>query len=168
MSNQIISLRAQREARRREAGKLFQHGSTQAEVSKKFHVSRAAACKWYAAWDAGGIPGLDSKGSPGFASALDETKKRAFKKAILRGPQKNGYTTDLWTLHRLAHVLKKTTHVAFGPVRTWQVVRALGFTPQKPRLKNIERDEKAIADWKARRLPGLKKMGGKTWVLARI
>src|SRR3989344_2347321 len=68
----------------------------------------------------------------------------------------------------LADVLKKTTKEAFGPVRTWQVVRELGFTSQKPQLRAKERDEKAIQDWKTRRLPGLKKMGSRTWVLARI
>ena len=168
MPNRTISLRAKREARRREAGKLFQKGATQAEVAKKFRVSRVAACKWHAAWEAKGLPGLDSKGPPGFASALDAKKKMKFKRAILKGPLSHGYETDLWTLNRLAAVLKKTTKVAFGPVRTWQVVRELGLTPQKPRLKDVERDEKSIEQWKARRLPGLKKMGGRTWIFAGI
>jgi transposase len=147
---------------------MFHRGATQAEVARKFRVSRVAAHKWHAAWEAKGMKGLDSKGPPGFASALTEKKKLKFKEAILKGPLKNGYETDLWTLNRLAAVLKKTAKISFGPVRTWQVVRALGFTPQKPKLKDVERDEKAIADWKTRRLPGLKKMGGQTWVLARI
>lgn len=147
---------------------MFRHGRSQADVAKRLGVSTAAACKWHAAWDAEGMEGLDSKGPPGFASALDDKKKQKFKQAILQGPVPNGYETDLWTLNRLAEVLKKTTKVSFGPVRTWQVVRELGFTPQKPQLKAKERDEKAILDWKTRRLPGLKKMGPRTWVLARI
>jgi transposase len=168
MPNQTISLREKREARRREAGQMFRRGSTQAGVARKFRVSPAAACKWHAAWEADGMSGLDSKGPSGFASALDHKKKRKFKQAVLRGPLRQGYNTDLWTLNRLAAVLKKTTKLSFGPTRTWQVVRELGFTPQKPSLKDVERDEKAIADWKTRRLPGLKKMGGQTWILSGI
>ncbi len=147
---------------------MFQQGATQATVAKKFGVSRAAACKWQSAWEERGLPGLASKGPPGFASALNDKNKRKSKQSILRGPLSHGYDTDLWTLARLAEVLKKTTKVSFGPVRTWQVVRDLGFTPQKPRLQHKERDEKAIEYWKTRRLPGLKKMGAHTWVLARI
>lgn len=147
---------------------MFQQGRTQAEVAKRFGVSRAATCKWHAAWDKSGIKGLSSKGPPGFASALNDKDRKKFKQAILQGPLSHGYETNLWTLNRLAHVLKKTTKVAFGPVRTWQIVRELGFTPQKPQLKAKERDEVAIEDWKTRRLPGLKKMGSRTWVLARI
>ncbi len=168
MTKPSLSLLERREARRKEAGTMFRRGKSQADVAKHFRVSTAAACKWHAAWEAGGMEGLDSKGPPGFASALDGTKKKKFKKAILRGPLLNGYATDLWTLNRLSEVLKRTTRVAFGPVRTWQVVRELGFTPQKPQLKAKERDEQAIEDWKNRRLPGLKKMGRQTWVLARV
>jgi transposase len=147
---------------------MFGKGATQAAVARRFRVSTAAACKWHAAWEAEGMPGLDSKGPPGFASALDDRKKREFKKAILKGPLRHGYGTDLWTLARLAEVLKRTTKISFGPVRTWQVVRELGFTPQKPRLKDVERNETMIADWKARRLPGLKKMGSRTWIFTGI
>lgn len=147
---------------------MFQKGAAQAEIAKRFGVSRAAACKWHASWNKDGMPGLDSKGPPGFASALDGKGKEKFKKAILKGPLAHGYDTDLWTINRLRDVLKKTTKAAFGPTRTWIVVRELGFTPQKPSLRDIERDEKAIANWKTRRLPGLKKMGRHSWILARF
>ena len=166
MSNHISLSRHEREVCRKEAGEMFRKGTTQAEVARKFGVSRAAACKWHAAWDKDGMRGLDSKGPPGFASALDDKNRQKFKKAILKGPLSHGYETDLWTLARLAAVLKKTAKVTFGLVRTWQIVRELGFTPQKPKLKVKEQDEKAIQNWKARRLPSLKKMGSHTWILA--
>ena len=147
---------------------MFQRGMSQTEVAAKFRVSRAATCKWYAAWDTGGMAGLDSKGPPGFASALNNKKRQQFKRAILKGPLASGYETNLWTLARLAEVLKKTTQVKFGSVRTWQVVRELGFTPQKPDLAVKERNEADIANWKTRRLPSIKKMGRQTWILSRI
>lgn len=168
MSIHAALSREEREENRREAGKMFQRGRSQAEVAKKFNVSRAAACKWYATWDKEGLRGLDSKGPPGFDSMLDEKGRKKFKTAILKGPLPAGYETNLWTINRLVEVLKKTTKVKFGPVRTWQIVRSLGFTPQKPALRAKERDEEKIADWKTRRLPSLKKMGTRTWVLARI
>lgn len=157
-----------REAARKKAGRMFGQGKTQAEIARHFGVSPAAVCKWHRAWNKQGQKGLASKGPPGFASALTEDKRKKFKTAILKGPLVHGYKTDLWTLRRLSDVLKKTTRVGFGPVRTWQIVRSLGFTPQKPQVKAKERNEKAIADWKTRRLPSLKKMGPKTWILAGI
>jgi len=106
-----------------------------------------------------GMEGLMSKGHPGFPSALTEEKRKRFKQAILKGPLAYGYETNLWTLPRLATVLKKVGGVKFSEVWTWHIVRDLGFTPQKPQVRAAQRDEKAIADWKTKTLPGLKKMG---------
>ena len=68
----------EREKDRHQAGRMFRGGSSQAEVAKKFNVSRAAACKWYAAWDKEGLKALGSKGSPGFDSVLDEKGRKKF------------------------------------------------------------------------------------------
>lgn len=151
--------RKEKETRRLKAGKLFDKGRAQAEVARKFKVTTAAANHWHAAWKKGGTAALKSKGNSGFESALTPEKQRNFKKAILQGPRAFGFETDLWTLARLAAVMKKVNQIKFSEVWIWHIVRELGFTPQKPQVKAKERNEKAIAEWKARRLPDLKKMG---------
>ncbi len=160
--------REQREQVRLKAGKLFKKGFSQADVARKLKVSTAAANYWYKDWDKKGIEGLKSKGHPGFASDLGEKDKSVFRKAILDGPCKHGFETDLWTLPKLTKVLKKVSGFSCSEVWTWHIVRSLGFTPQKPQVKAKERDEQAIEQWKTRTLSGLKKMGGKTWVLSSV
>src|SRR5258708_8060271 len=90
--------REKREQIRLKAGKLFEKGVSQAEVSRKFKVSTAAANYWYKTWDKKGLHGLISKGHPGFASDLGEKDRKAFKQAILEGPLRHGFETDLWTI----------------------------------------------------------------------
>lgn len=158
--------RLERERVRIRAGKLFVNGRAQAEIARKFKVSRAAVSQWYAAWKKDRKTGLVSRGHPGFPSRLTDKKRNVFKRAILAGPLSHGYTTNLWTLSRLADVMKKCTRVRFGHNRTWQIVRELGFTCQKPQVKAQQRDEKAIKAWKEKRLPGLKKMGPNAWVFS--
>lgn len=160
--------REKREKIRFKAGKLFQKGVSQADVARKLKVSTAAANYWYKAWDKNGMQGLESKGHPGFESDLDVQDRKAFKKAILEGPLKHGFETNLWTLPKLTKVLKKVSGFSCSEVWTWHIVRSLGFTPQKPDVKAKERDEQQIEAWKTRTLPGLKKMGAKTWVLSGI
>ena len=94
--------------------------------------------------------------------------RKLFKQAILQGPTAHGYETNLWTLPRLAAVMKRVAGVKFSEVWTWHIVRDLGFTPQRPQIRARERNEKAIAEWKTKTLPGLKKMGSPTWVLSGI
>lgn len=156
----------EREKVRLKAGKLFQKGVSQAEVARRFSATPAAVNYWHKAWKTKGVQGLKSKGHPGFSSKLTEGKRRSFKQAILNGPQKYGFETNLWTLARLAVVMKKTTGVTFGHNHTWEVVRSLGFTCQKPQVKARERDEQAIRAWKEKRLPGLKKMGSNAWIFS--
>lgn len=151
--------REEREKRRLKAAKLFKKGVSQAEVARRYDVSTAATAYWYAAYRRGGKAGLKSKGHTGFSSKLTPQKRQLFKKAILQGPLAHGYETNLWTLPRLSAVMKKVSKVKFSEVWTWKIVRELGFTPQKPQVKAIQRDEEAIAGWCAKTLPGLKKMG---------
>lgn len=158
----------EREKVRLKAGKLFQRGISQAEIARKFKATPAAVNYWHAAWKKHGIQGLKSKGHTGFTSKLAEEKRLLFKKAILKGPLEYGYETDLWTIPRLSAVLRKVTGFRCSDVWTWHIVRSLGFTPQKPQVQPRQRDEKAIAEWKTKTLPGLKKMGGKTWVLSGV
>lgn len=155
-----------REKARLKAGRLFSKGISQAEVARRFGATRTAALYWHRAWKKKGAAGLKSKGHPGFASRLTKEKRAKFKRAIEQGPGHHGFETQLWTLSRLAAVMKKTTGVRFGHNHTWEVVRSLGFTCQKPHLRARERDEQAIAEWKAKRLPGLKKMGGNAWIFS--
>lgn len=151
--------REDKERIRLKAGKMFKKGYLQADVARKFKVTTAAANQWYKAWEKSGMDGLKSKGCSGTEPKLNEEKRKMFKKAILKGPKAFGYETNLWTLSRLAEVMKKTVKVKFGNTRTWQIVRELGFTPQKPQVKAKQRDEKAIKEWKEKTLPDLKKMG---------
>jgi transposase len=151
--------REEREKRRSKAAALFKKGISHAEISRRLGVTPAAVTQWRSAYAHGGKKALTSKGHPGFSSKVTTEKRARFKAEILKGPLAHGYPTNLWTLSRLATVLAKIVRVRYSEVWTWKIVRDLGFTPQKPRVKAIQRDEKAIAGWRTATLPKLKKMG---------
>lgn len=151
--------RKDKERVRLKAGKMFDKGRSQADAARKFRVTTAAANQWHKAWEKHGTSGLKSKGHSGFDSKLTAEKRLIFKKAILKGPRAFGYETNLWTLPRLAAVMKKVNRIKFSEVWIWRIIRDLGFTPQKPQIQAKQYDKKAVADWKTKRLPDLKKMG---------
>lgn len=170
MKNKPISSlsHTEREKVRVKAGKLFRKGVSQAEVARRFKATPAAVSYWHTAWKQKGMRGLTSRGHTGFASKFTKEKRMLFRRAILMGPLAYGYETDLWTVPKLSAVLRKVSGFRCSDVWTWHIVRSLGFTPQKPQVRARERDEKAIAAWKTKTLPNLKKMGGKTWVLSGV
>lgn len=151
--------RKDKEKRRLKAAKMFKNGISQAEIAEKLRVTPAAVSQWHKLWDKSGSEALKSIGCPGPESDLIPEKRKAFKKAILKGPQFYGYETNLWTLSRLRAVMKKVNRIDFSDVWIRHIVMDLGFTPQKPQVKARQRNEEAIAGWKEKTLPNLKKMG---------
>jgi transposase len=147
------------ERRRLKAGKLFGKGTTQAEAARLLRVTPAAVNQWRRVWQRHGMDGLKSKGRPGPVTALTPVKARRIKAALLKGPRAFGYSTDLWTLECIRTVVRRVTGLSFGLTWIWQIVTNLGFSCQRPQLRNKERDESAIVHWRSVTFPVLKKMG---------
>lgn len=148
------------EKRRKKAGVLFETGTSQAEVARRLDVSRAAVHYWHVVWKKKGLSGLNSKrGVFGRASRLTETKVQKVRRAILAGPRKNGFATDMWTLGRIAVIIRKVASVSYHPNHVWRVLRAMGFTCQMPSAKPKERNEGAIKRWKEIEWPAIQKRG---------
>ena len=135
---------------------------SQADVARTVRVTPAAVHGWYHAWNADGMRGLRSRGHTGFPSSFTDHDRTKLKKAIIGGARKFGYATDLWTLERIAAVMKRATRKSFCTAWTWHIITELGFSPQKPARLSKERDEDAIGNWKQHLFPRLKKMGAET------
>lgn len=149
--------RTARERRRLKAAKLFVKGYTQADIARQLSVSREAARKWHDAWARSGVGGLKSAGKPGPKSQLTPEKLKRVEQALLRGPTAFGYTTQLWTLGRIATVIKRVAKVSHHPGHVWHVLKAMDWSCQKPETRAAERDEAAIRHWQKATWPRIKK-----------
>jgi transposase len=68
-----------------------------------------------------------------------------------------GFPTELWTLPRIAQLIEQRFAVRLTQPSVWRLLRALGWSVQRPTGQARQRDEKAIRTWKAKRWPELKK-----------
>ena len=150
------------EKRRKVAIGWYRKNKSQYWIAKHLGVSFEAVRKWVDRYEAKGMQGLESKGHPGPRAELDEQDRKKIRAAILKGPRAEGYATDLWTLERIAHLIKRIGNVSYHPVHVWKVVIALGFSCQKPERRAKERDEEAIKNWRIRSFPPVSVMGPKT------
>lgn len=142
--------------RRARAAKLFDQGLPQAEVARRCGVSRTTAMRWSRAWVKRGKRDLEPlpRGRP---NRLSEAKLERIEKALLRGAQAHGFSSELWTLERVAQVIERVADVHYHPGHVWRVLRSLGWSLQKPTTRARERDEVEIARWKKVEWPRLKK-----------
>jgi transposase len=146
--------------RRLDAARMFDEGATQAEVARRLGVSRVSAMRWYRLWRKGGRGRLGQTPPLGRPSRLSPTQLKRIEEALLKGPQSQGYTTELWTLPRVAVVVERVSGVSYHPGHVWRVLRGMGWSLQRPTLRARERDDEAIARWKRRDWPRAKKTSG--------
>jgi transposase len=150
--------RAERQARRERAAELFAQGRSQAEVARELDVSRQSASRWHAGWQASGAPGLQSRGPTGRRPKVADDQLEAIQQALLEGALAHGFTTDVWTLDRIAVVIQGLTGVALSNPSVWRLLRhRLGWTVQRPTRQAKERDQGAIQHWVAHEWPRIKK-----------
>jgi transposase len=76
---------------------------------------------------------------------------------LLKGAAAHGYSTDLWTLPRVAEIIARTFGVRYHPAHVWKILRGEGWSCQKPERQARERDEETIKQWRAVRWPHIKK-----------
>jgi transposase len=148
------------EARRLHAARLFARGESQGAVAKALGVSRVSAHHWFHAWKAEGRAGLRGAGRAGRKPQLEAAQLATVERALRTGPRAHGFSTDLWTLPRVAEVIERLTGVRHHPGHVWRLLRRLGWSLQRPTRQARERDAPAIEAWKTRRWAQLKKTPG--------
>lgn len=145
------------EKRRLEAMSLLADGVSQAEVSRRMGVTRQAVSKWMVTKRSGGTKALASKGKPGRKTAPTPSEMKKVEMALVKGPVKNGYRNDLWTLRRVAEVFARVTGRRPSISRTWGLLREMGWSCQRPARRARQQDAEAVAEFRERTWSTVKK-----------
>jgi len=143
------------ELRRRKGMRMLKHGVSQAEVARACEVTRQTASTWARmlnedaqAW---------RRKPLGRPAAMEAGELKRLSKLLLDGAIANGFPTEVWTLARVAKLIEREFAVTYSVANVWHVLRALGFSSQRPTGRAIQRDEQAIKAWRTKRWPALKK-----------
>jgi transposase len=142
------------------AGRMLLAGKGCAEVALAVGVARQTVYTWKRLLDEGGIDALREVPERGRPARLDEQQLAAVRATLLQSPTEQGFGTELWTLKRVGAVIERMHGVRFSQTQVWRILGSLGFSPQKPEKRAIERDEDAVRSWKRRTWPALKKKPG--------
>lgn len=145
------------EKRRLKAFKLLETGMPQAEVARRVGVHRQSVSRWAQAAKVKGKAALLKAGRAGRLPRLSTTQTEQIKGALLQGPEAHGYSTTLWTIGRVAALIEQKTGCHYHPGHVWRLLRSFGWSSQRPTGRALERDEKAIAQWKRQDWPRIKK-----------
>ena len=149
--------REQWEQVRQQAAVLYAQGRRIGPVAAVLNVSPEAARVWYHKWKEGGAQALRRKSPGGPRPKLSAEQLQQLAHELLNGPRHHGYKTELWTLERITRLIKKLFGVSYHPGHVFKILRAMGWSCQKPARRAKERDEAAIEKWKHQDWPRIKR-----------
>ena len=142
--------RARRENVRLQAAQMYEHNVSPVQVAHRLRVSTKSAYQWRRRWRAGGETALMSTGAGGAVCRLSGVQLARLRAALEGGPAAWGWDQDRrWTLARVATLIGRLFHVRYTLRGTSYLLHRLGYAPQVPVHRAAERDEAAIAAWRA-------------------
>jgi transposase len=118
--------------------------------------------RWIQDWKKHGDGALASKPTPGRPTKLTAKQREKLQTLLRAGAMACGFPNELWTLRRMATVIRQEFGVRYHPSHLWRVLHAWGWSCQVPERRAIQRDEDAIAHWMRHTWPAIKK-SSKTW-----
>lgn len=121
------------EQRRFRALTLLEKGLSQAAVARRTKVSRQSVLRWNRQRLEGGKDALRAAGRAGRKPGLEPEQEQELVKLLVAGPEAAGFSTPLWTLERVARVIRREFGLAGHATTALRVLRdRLGWSCQKP------------------------------------
>lgn len=145
------------EDRRHRALALLKERLSLNGVARRLGCAASSVMRWRNTVRQGGPQAIQVRSSPGRPPKLTAAHRRRLVKLLLQGPLAHGYRTDLWTTPRIGEVIQRHFGVRYHPDHVGRLLHQLGWTPQKPERRALQRDDAAIAQWKRKDWPRIKK-----------
>jgi transposase len=145
-----------REGRRLRAWELKQQGWSQKAIADALGVTEGAVSQWMKRAQQGS-EALKRRPPPGATPRLTEEQRAQLPDLLAKGPQHYGFVGAIWTQSRVRAVIERVFGVRYHRDHINRLLKAIGWSLQKPIERAIERDDEAIEQWKAEQWPAIKK-----------
>jgi transposase len=145
------------EGRRLRAWELKQQGWSQRVIARALGVTEGAVSQWCKRAREQGAAALRRRIAPGPAPKLPSERLAQLPAFLALGAEAFGFRGEVWTTPRVAVVIERVFGVRYHPAHVSRLLRAVGWSPQKPVRRATQRDEAAIEHWLTERWPALQK-----------
>jgi|SRR5208283_1907585 len=150
-----------KEWRRLRAWELKQQGWTQQDIAYALGASKGAVSHWIHTAEDFGANGLRSHSSPGHPAKLTPSQKWQIPEFLWHGAEAYGFRGDVWTCARVAQVIEWEFGICYHKDHVSRMLKELGWTPQIPVTRAVQRDEAAIARWRVEVWPKLRRQASR-------
>jgi transposase len=130
-------------------------GWYQRDIAEALDVSEVSVSRWLADARDSGPDSLRARPAPGHPPRLSPAQKRSIPEFLWHGPGAYGFRGRVWTRARVAKVIEWEFGVRYHKGHVGRLLRELGWSPQQPIKRAIQRDEAAIRRWRDETWPEL-------------
>ena len=156
MSEHLASREIQ-EWRRLRAVELDRLGWWEVDIAEALGVHKGTVSKWLAVAKQKGPDALLAHPTAGHPPKLGDAQKRLIPELLWHGAEAYGFRGDVWTCARIAQVVQREFGVLYHKDHVSRLMQELGWTPQVPITRALQRDEAAIEYWRVAVWPELRR-----------
>ena len=127
------------------------------DVIKVFGLHRASIYKWLKKYDTSGLESLSSTKAKGPQSKLSNKQKQQLGKYLLKNPSQLKFEFALWTVKMIVQLIADRFNVSYSDVQVGRILKAIGFSKQKPLQRAYEQDPEKVGRWLNEEYPSIKK-----------
>lgn len=135
---------------------LARRGWKQRDIAVALDASEGAVSRWLATARRGGPDALRSHPGPGPSARLTPDRLRLLPDFLWHGAEAYGFRGDVWTCERVAGVIGEEFGITYSKSQVSRLLKRLGWTPQIPITRALQRDEELIGRWRDGSWPALK------------
>lgn len=146
---------------RKRAIELIKSGKKKSEVAAFFGVKNGTITDWVQKYEAEGLKGLKSK--PKGVKSEDkkllstEQEKIIQSKIIDKMPDQLKLDFALWTRQAVKELVEREFGIVLAVNTMGDYLRKWGYTPQKPKKRAYEQDDKKVQKWLNEEYPEIEK-----------
>jgi transposase len=126
-------------------------------IAEILGVNKGTVSRWLALAKARGIEALRAHPAAGCPPKLTPVQLQSVPGLLWHGAEAYGFRGDVWTCARIAQVLQWEFGVSYHKDHVSRLMKELGWTPQVPITRAIQRDEAAIERWRVVVWPELRR-----------
>lgn len=145
---------------RREAVALVAQGVSPAQIAAALDRSVRSVQRWIAVVKKGGVDALAATPHAGAKPKLSARQREWLLGQLLKGARAHGYQTEFWTAPRVQQLIRERYGVEYHVNYVPTLLKALGFTRQRPARKAREQEDGVVEQWRHRDWPRIKKKLG--------
>jgi len=148
---------AYRVARRFHAVRLSHQERSSGEIARVLDAPRSRVSRWLQQYEAHGWEALLEGHRCGRPKALDAVQLSRLDDILDSGPVAYGFSSGVWTSPMIARVIEEEFAVSYHPGHVRKVLKAMGFSVQRPRRQLAKADPVEQDRWQRYTYPRLKK-----------